>query len=129
MYKTFRSSVILTLIVALILIPLYGVMAMTNAGLSAVDIKSENTQSAKSDNKQASQLKPSCEHCKKNDCREKHQCNNGQCATTNGVLLSCSINCQSNLTDSKCFKYTVGLVISPLTSLYRPPKKILSQNM
>ena len=122
MFKPFRSKIISTLIAALIMVPLYGVMAMTNASLSAVEIDSNNVKTESLDSQQSSNFKPSCEHCKKNNCHEKHQCNNGQCATATGILLSSSINCDKKLTDSKPYKYTVGLVIPPLSSLYRPPK-------
>jgi len=97
-------------------------MATAKVDLSGVPTSVDNQSVVNSASEHSLKHGSSCEHCKRHNCHDKHQCNNGQCFVAAVNLLSMHDENYLNLTGVISQKHKGGLVIAPLSSLYRPPK-------
>jgi len=114
------------MIMALLFVPLQGLMATSKVYLSNVaSATDEQFVEIKLSNHRIKHG-PSCGHCKQHNCQEKHQCNNGQCFSASAIFLYPASETKLNLADKKPHIFKEGLVIPPLSSLFRPPKKLIS---
>jgi len=116
------KSVINLLLVALIVVPLNGVMAMTNAKLSVNDTQLAMNTVSHGGASLLTMTEPACEHCSKNNCHEKHQCSNGQCFASPGILLPAGTSYKHELSHMNSIEYRTGLIIPPLYAFFRPPR-------
>jgi len=123
MRRSLKKTLIKLLVMSLIYVPFQSLLATTKINLSEDSTSSINKPIKTTLISIKINELPSCEHCKQHNCHEKHQCNNGQCSSTAAIILHKFKSKNIVMAKNKPNINKEGLVISPLSSLYRPPKQ------
>ena len=117
-----KKAVINLLLLALIVVPYNGLMAMTKVNLSGSDMHAVSKAMNHAESSALTMFEPVCEHCTKNNCHEKHQCSSGQCFTSPVIMLPVDTGCKPDQSQLNSIEYRVGLIIPPLYAFFRPPR-------
>lgn len=117
-----KKSVINLLLLALIVVPFNGLVAMIKVNLPGSDMHDVSKGTSHAGVSVLTKFEPLCEHCTKNNCHEKHQCTNGQCFASPVIMLPVSTGCKPVLSQLNSIEYRVGLIIPPLYAFFRPPR-------
>jgi len=126
MQRSYQIVLINLIVMALLILPLQGLMPTSKVSLTNDSSFNERHSVENSSSKQRMEQGALCDHCKQHNCNEKHQCNNDQCFSYTAIFLQETCGTVLNLADIKSRASKEGLVIPPLSSLFRPPRQLFS---
>jgi len=126
MRKSYQIALINLIVLALIILPLQGLMPTSKVNLNNDSSFNERPSVKNYLYQQSRQKGASCDHCKQHSCNEKHQCNNNQCFSSAAIFIQATCEIALNLVNIKSQGFKEGLVIPPLSSLFRPPIQLVS---
>jgi len=126
MRRSYQISLINLIVITLLILPLQGLMSASKINLTNDSSLNGSFYVENDLAKQRIEKGVSCDHCKQHICNEKCQCNNNKCFSSAAILPKTTCEKVLIIVDIKYRSFKEGLVIQPLSSLFRPPKQLAS---